>query len=709
MSPRHWLRSWLPTAPRTHARRPHPRLGVERLEVRTVPALTAMLIEDINVTAAFSNPTALTVVNGTLYFVATTPEAGTELWRSDGTPAGTALVADIRPGTTGSNPDFLTALGSAVYFAATDGVTGVELCRSDGTTTALVRDINPGPADANLFLLTAVGDALFFRATEPSTGSELWRSTGTTASLVKDINPGPAGGGPTMLFNLNGVLLFGASEPTAGRELYRSDGTADGTFLLRDINPGPASGLTGLTFTSPPETSAVVSGGLLYFKANDGVSGYELWASDGMPAGTALVKDINPGPAGSVDEFFLPGMTDVNGTLFFRANDGTNGVELWKSNGTAATTVLVKDINPGPASGFSVFEQPMVNVGGLLYFRADNGSAGIELWKSDGTAAGTVLVTDIFPGGGGSFPSSLTSVNGTLYFAASDPVYGRELWRVVDVVRLDVKPGEQPNSINLRSNGNTPVAVLTTRDFDARTIDTSNLSRLRFGDVRLTARVTPTRSKLEDVDGDGDLDLLLFFSTREIADRGALVADSTLAELTGFTRTGQAFVGTDSVQIVPPPGPTRKVTEGVKRFVPAEADSATGTVVPLSQPATGRPTASGRAAGNTNPQGIADPPLASDALISPAVVGWDWSTGVVAPTLDARPKSAPADEPPSQEQTTKDGRSVPVTRGLAFRPTASPVASGPRLSVSADWMWQDEFDFAPIDVSAPPVRSRMRF
>ena len=94
-----------------------------------------------------------------------------------------------------------------------------------------------------------------------------------------------------------------------------------------------------------------------------------------------------------------PVLTNVNGTLFFTADDGVNGCELWKSDGTAAGTVLVKDIRPGSCSSCP---RNLTNVNGTLFFAADDGSDGRELWKSDGTAAGTVLVKDICPGSGGS-------------------------------------------------------------------------------------------------------------------------------------------------------------------------------------------------------------------------------------------------------------------------------------------------------------------
>ena len=112
----------------------------------------------------------------------------------------------------------------------------------------------------------------------------------------------------------------------------------------------------------------------------------------------------------------------MNGTLFFTANDGTTGEELWKSDGTAAGTVLVKDINPGSASSYP---SNLTNVNGTLFFTANDGTGSAKLWKSDGTAAGTVPVANLVS-------SSLTNVNGTLFFSADDGIHGTELWMLVD-------------------------------------------------------------------------------------------------------------------------------------------------------------------------------------------------------------------------------------------------------------------------------------
>jgi ELWxxDGT repeat protein len=113
-----------------------------------------------------------------------------------------------------------------------------------------------------------------------------------------------------------------------------------------------------------------------------------------------LVKDILPGAFNSYPRF----LTALGNTLFFSANDGVNGTELWKSDGTAAGTVLVKDIFPG--SGFYISSNPcnLTAVGSTLFFSANDG-VNRELWKSDGTAAGTVLVKDIRPSLYRSYPS----------------------------------------------------------------------------------------------------------------------------------------------------------------------------------------------------------------------------------------------------------------------------------------------------------------
>ncbi|MBR9970881.1 ELWxxDGT repeat protein [Magnetospirillum sulfuroxidans] len=95
--------------------------------------------------------------------------------------------------------------------------------------------------------------------------------------------------------------------------------------------------------------------------------------------------------------------------MYFSASGDTGGTELWKSDGTAVGTVMVKDICPGSLGSNPTY---LLNINGTLYFAASDGTNGRELWKSDGTAVGTVMVKDIYVGGGNeSSPTYLVNIN----------------------------------------------------------------------------------------------------------------------------------------------------------------------------------------------------------------------------------------------------------------------------------------------------------
>jgi ELWxxDGT repeat protein len=377
-----------------------------------------------------SYPTSLTNVNGTLFFAATDAAHGAELWKSDGTAAGTALVKDIWPASVGtgypygnSYPSNLTNVNGTLFFTANDGTHGTELWKSDGTDagTVMVKDINAG-ASSSPRGLTVVNATLYFAANDGAHGYELWKSDGTAAGtvLVRDINPGTAGANPgsayfDSLLNVNGTLYFAADDGTHGAELWRSDGTAAGTTIVADARPGPAG-------SSPAHLTTV--NGTLFFTANDGTA-VGLWKSDGTAAGTTLLRDIYTGSTNYNYRVAVAYLTTVNGTLFFSANDVTHGKELWRSDGTPGGTGLVRDTNSGSAGSNA---GSLTNVGGTLYFRADDGVHGLELWQSDGTAAGTAMVADINPGARASNPFGLTNLNGTLYFSATDGLHGQQLW-----------------------------------------------------------------------------------------------------------------------------------------------------------------------------------------------------------------------------------------------------------------------------------------
>ena len=142
-------------------------------------------------------------------------------------------------------------------------------------------------------------------------------------------------------------------------------------------------------------------GGTLFFVADDGVHGEELWKTDGTTAGTVLVKDINPAGSGGRYQYGPTNLTAVGNTLFFSDNDGKHGQQLWKSDGTKAGTVMVTDLTSGGGSYYYDGPTDLTAVGNTLFFTDDDGTHGRELWKSDGTKAGTAMVKDITPGSGG--------------------------------------------------------------------------------------------------------------------------------------------------------------------------------------------------------------------------------------------------------------------------------------------------------------------
>src|SRR5215217_964271 len=249
--------------------------------------------------------------------------------------------------------------------------------------------------------------------------------------LVEDIYPGKTGSEPGLLVDFKGKLLFAADHPDFGEELWKSDGTNPGTKLVKNINtaaPAPTTdackGEKSCRGSSWADDMTLV-GKTIFFTANDGKHGVELWKSDGTNRGTKLVKDIHPNSRSEASD--TGNLVALGKWLFFTANDGKHGVELWKSDGTVKGTRLVKDIKPGKVGSDP---DSLTVYRGVLLFRAADGVHGSELWRSDGTRAGTTLLRDLAPGAVGSEPGEFTTSGRFLYFAATNPSAGEELWAV---------------------------------------------------------------------------------------------------------------------------------------------------------------------------------------------------------------------------------------------------------------------------------------
>jgi ELWxxDGT repeat protein len=330
----------------------------------------------------FGAPQSERTFNGNLLFLneARGANTGSELWRTDGTVGGTALVKDVNPGTFLSNITNFIPFGSTFLFRATDQANGTELWSTDVTTagTNLVKDIFPGSTGSGFPSFLQVNDGLnvnqpksgntvFFQATDGTTGTELWKSDGTAAGtvLVRDINAGTFSSNPQNLHMLGGALFFAATTQAEGQELWRTDGTAAGTTLVKDI-------FAGSTGSSSPQTFNLL-GGRLVFTATDAAAGREVWATDGTNAGTVLLKDLDAGTSNSNPSLGTNFGRQAIGSAFSTAT----GNEVVASDGTAAGTTIT-DVNPGtfvsgasPASGTVAANR--------LFFTATTQAAGTEL------------------------------------------------------------------------------------------------------------------------------------------------------------------------------------------------------------------------------------------------------------------------------------------------------------------------------------------
>ena len=340
---------------------------------------------------------SLTALDGKLYLASDGPAAG--LWVSDGTTAGTTEIAQVLARD-------LTTIGGKLFFMGYDTAHGNEIWSYDPATgvAAITVDADPGSTSSQPYDLTAGPDgSAYFIANDATGRAEVWRvaASGQVSELTSPINGAPFPNGlSTSLTVMGSKIFFGGTDSAHGDGLFVTDGTQV-TFLASvSINSG---------------ASASVVGGLLYFEGADAVNGSELWVSDGTAAGTHRVTDTEaPSDANASD------LTVAGGKVFFSATDGVHGQELWDFNGSGAAQ-MVTDINPG-AGGSAPTD--LTAFDGAAYFVA-SGGGGSQLWRSDGSAAGTVAITSATNGAG---PRYLTVDGAKLFFYGSDSTHGAGLF-----------------------------------------------------------------------------------------------------------------------------------------------------------------------------------------------------------------------------------------------------------------------------------------
>lgn len=366
------------------------------------PALA--LVRDIEPGEASGHPSDLAVLGGTLYF-----RTGRDLWRSDGTAAGTEPVTTI-PASGEAGADWvvsgLVAAEDALYFWHWDRAReqGFELWRSDGTAagTGLIVALPRRGQNPSAGAITSVGHALYFLYDDGTVDQSLWTSDGTAAGTrpLANIGTGVGIGVPDQEeITVAGDALYFAASADGGRnvDLWRFDIATERAEIAVDAYP----------------MQMAAFGDALFFVTPVSDTAYELWRTDGTPDGTTSVMSL-----GNTTLFELAAAGDG---LYVLAPGTEDGFELWWTDGTADGTRQLSDLPEGSSlSGLIV-------VGDSAYFLARSGEDGsdLELWISDGTAEGTRRIGET----GLRVVREVVATGDPLFFAGEDDgKHGDEFW-----------------------------------------------------------------------------------------------------------------------------------------------------------------------------------------------------------------------------------------------------------------------------------------
>lgn len=272
------------------------------------------------------NPSRFKELGSSLLFIAaSTPDSTARdegIWRSDGTAGGTRLLTNLP-----HQADGFVRLGTGLYFPAHEpavsSTAGAVLWRTEEATGEThVVSTGQGTLNIQKELLVVAGQKLFFMSRPRSAQLtwELWVSDGTSAGTRRVKALGMNGRGwPGPLTALGDSVLFWRDDPARGWGLWRSDGTEEGTVLVKALYPAPSQ------FPLRAPLFALPDGKRVVFSASDGVSGMELWWSDGTAEGTFLFADVASGPGSSNPDSFAV----LGSTLYFSADDQVSGRELW--------------------------------------------------------------------------------------------------------------------------------------------------------------------------------------------------------------------------------------------------------------------------------------------------------------------------------------------------------------------------------------------
>ncbi|MCH9649678.1 MAG: hypothetical protein K0U98_15675 [Deltaproteobacteria bacterium] len=322
-----------------------------------------------------------------VYFYASDSNLVTQLWRTDGSPDTVQQLTDLSsPNPLGSCPSSQTfqVFGNTILFRAGQQ-TSPTLHRIDadsGTIQEVVQACQPNTQCSLTGLMTRVGENAVFSGWSPEAGQELWVTDGTTSGtqLLKDLCPGPCGSSPQLPLQLDSEVVFLAEGAQGNTELWRTDVTEAGTEKIATF---PSTFLIDRR-----ELPSVASSGTHYLlEGRDDAHGTEPWVADGSPEGPKILLDIDARYRSStpID------LRAIAGGLAFSASwaaepDGTEVEELWFAPSSSRDVIRFTDFND-----FRSVKE-MSEAAGRLYFLRNTSGSATELWSSDGTENGTLPI-----------------------------------------------------------------------------------------------------------------------------------------------------------------------------------------------------------------------------------------------------------------------------------------------------------------------------
>ncbi|MBK8975790.1 MAG: hypothetical protein IPM29_07675 [Planctomycetes bacterium] len=422
--------------------------GVHGRELLVVDDATAQLQTiDIWPGAGGSSPT-ITRIGDRLWIAAHDGVHGNEPWISYGTAGTTTLLADLRPGPEGSQPSGFVAFGGLVLFIVSNGVNGLELWRTDATAAGTSRiavlahapvwspvvESWAGEIQGELFLAV--------RTVLAPTNDRIWRTDGTAAGTAV-----------VTLGNVDPLRVIGA---VGHRIVYCTEGFGLGTVAVAirayDVTTGIATLLSQSTVPTDRYLRPAMLGSQYAVFFATGGGGLEPWKTDGTHAGTGPIVDINLGTSGSAPIAGFARIWGGDDRVYFPADDGTNGVELWASDGTAAGTLRLTQAGPGGADADIDHGNPVGDGTALAV------TIGGNPWFSMGTPSTTFEIADL-NGADDDRTRDFVTSGGSLYFAGADGVHGLELWRVA----LAELGGSNQAAYGEGCSSTAPIALTTAR------------------------------------------------------------------------------------------------------------------------------------------------------------------------------------------------------------------------------------------------------